>query len=34
MINIKLPSLWLQAAGYRLQVVWVMSDELSPVTLC
>jgi len=29
MINIKLPSLWLQDAGYRLQVVWewVMSDE-------
>jgi len=29
MINIKLPALWLQAAGYRLQGVWVwvMGDE-------
>jgi len=34
MINIKIPALWLQAAGYRLQVVWmwVMSDELSLAT--
>jgi len=34
MINIKLPSLWLQAACYRLQGVWVwvMSDELSLAT--
>jgi len=35
MINIKLPILYvyrLQVAGYRLLVVWVMSDELSLAT--
>jgi len=31
MINIRLLVSWLQAAGFRLQVVWVwvLSDELS-----